>query len=124
MPSFASIQPAPNSDAEDVEAVEDFKTQINDNLKSIEYDEETKTLRIPTAAVDVARRSKLVSFTCNLCGGRTSRLVNPIAWEKGLVMAQCAKCKVWHVLSAPNKKIFEEVRYKQKDDNPTGSSEE
>ena len=27
-------------------------------------------------------------------GGRTARYVNPIAWDKGLVMGQCAKCEV------------------------------
>ena len=46
-------------------------------------------------------------------GGRTARLVNPIAWENGVVFGQCGKCEVWHVLSAKNPTIFEEVRYKE-----------
>ena len=44
-------------------------------------------------------------------GGRSARLVNPIAWEKGLVFAQCQHCDVWHTLAANNPRIYEEVRY-------------
>lgn len=33
------------------------------------------------------RRSLLVKFTCNLCSGRSERLVNPVAWNKGMVGA-------------------------------------
>ncbi|KAG2438104.1 hypothetical protein HXX76_005713 [Chlamydomonas incerta] len=85
-----------------------------DGTKEVEYDEEKKVVRIPLSALgDGTRRSKLVLFTCNKCGGRSARLVNPVAWEKGVVFGQCSKCGVWHVLQANNKKIFEEVRYKE-----------
>ena len=81
-----------------------------------QYDEETKTMKIPLSALQAdgaaARRTRLVTFTCNKCGGRTTRAVNPIAWDKGLVMGQCGECKVWHVLSAKNKDIYEEINFK------------
>lgn len=35
--------------------------------------------------LQLPRRSLLVQFTCNGCGGRSERLVNPVAWERGLV---------------------------------------
>lgn len=57
------------------------------------------------------RRSKKAVFTCNKCGGRSEKLVNPLAWEKGLVLAQCDHCKVWHTLASNDPKLFEEVRY-------------
>ncbi|GLI64830.1 hypothetical protein VaNZ11_008135 [Volvox africanus] len=94
-----------------------IEAKEEDGTSDIEYDEQNKVVRIPLSALgpEGQRRTKLVLFTCNKCGGRTARLVNPIAWDKGAVFAQCAKCSVWHVLSAPNKKIFEEVRYNQED---------
>ena len=41
---------------------------------------------------------------------RTERLVNPVAWHRGLVIAQCGGCKVWHTLSNAGG-LIEEVRY-------------
>ncbi|KAI8469533.1 MAG: hypothetical protein J3K34DRAFT_279120 [Monoraphidium minutum] len=82
----------------------------------IEYDEESKVVRIPLSATDGGRRTKLVMFTCNKCGGRSARLVNPLAWEKGAVFCQCQNCDVWHMLAANNPKIVEEIRY----DDPEG----
>ena len=29
-------------------------------------------------------------------GGRSSRLVNPLAWKRGTVFVQCQQCEVWH----------------------------
>ncbi|KAG2450720.1 hypothetical protein HYH02_004558 [Chlamydomonas schloesseri] len=91
-----------------------IEVKEEDGTKNVDYDDEKKVVRIPLSALgDGSRRSKLVLFTCNKCGGRSARLVNPIAWEKGVVFGQCSKCGVWHVLQANNKKIFEEVRYKE-----------
>ena len=42
---------------------------------------------------------------------RTERLVNPHAWETGLVYLQCEACKVWHQLK-DNQKMIEEVHFK------------
>lgn len=52
---------------------------------------------------------------CLLCvfvppGGRSARLVNPLAWERGAVFAQCQPCGVWHTLAA-QPHIIEEIRY-------------
>mmetsp|Transcript_2387 Transcript_2387/g.3999 ORF Transcript_2387/g.3999 Transcript_2387/m.3999 type:complete len:198 (-) Transcript_2387:311-904(-) len=81
--------------------------------EEVEWDPDTKTMRLPISVVKGSgvRRTKLVVFTCNKCGGRTARNVNPVAWENGLVMGQCATCEVWHVLSAKNKDMYEEIRY-------------
>ena len=35
--------------------------------------------------LQLPRRSLLVKFTCNKCSGRSERLVNPIAWQRGMV---------------------------------------
>ncbi|KAK9908679.1 hypothetical protein WJX75_001344 [Coccomyxa subellipsoidea] len=35
------------------------------------------------------RRSRQVTFTCNKCDGKTTRMVNPIAWDRGMVFVQC-----------------------------------
>uniref|UniRef100_A0A061SAS4 Zinc ribbon 1 n=2 Tax=Tetraselmis sp. GSL018 TaxID=582737 RepID=A0A061SAS4_9CHLO len=45
------------------------------------------------------RRTTLLTFTCNQCGARTQRLVNPVALERGLVFAQCEGCQVWHKIA-------------------------
>ena len=47
--------------------------------------------------------------TC-LAGARTERLVNPLAWQKGLVFAQCEGCKVWHKLR-DNEGLIDEVKF-------------
>jgi hypothetical protein len=45
-----------------------------------------------------------------IAGGRTERLVNPVAWEKGMVIVQCEHCKAWHkIADAAN--MVEEYRY-------------
>ena len=43
-------------------------------------------------------------------GGRTERLVNPVAWEKGLIFAQCGTCESWHKLR-DECSLVEEIRY-------------
>ncbi|WIA20155.1 hypothetical protein OEZ85_006005 [Tetradesmus obliquus] len=92
---------------------EDLQLELNPDTaaKQVTYDEATKTVRIPLAAVNEGqRRTKMVMFTCNKCGGRSARLVNPVAWEKGAVFAQCQHCEVWHTLAA-HPSIIEEIRY-------------
>ncbi|EFJ47616.1 hypothetical protein VOLCADRAFT_91932 [Volvox carteri f. nagariensis] len=71
-----------------------IEAKEEDGTSNIDYDEENKVVRIPLSALgpEGQRRTKLVLFTCNKCGGRTARLVNPIAWDKGAVFGQCAKC--------------------------------
>ncbi|KAL4316076.1 hypothetical protein HN51_070037 [Arachis hypogaea] len=48
--------------------------------------------------LNLPRRSLLVQFTCNLCGERTERLVNRLAYERGSVFVQCAGCLRHHKL--------------------------
>ncbi|KAK7309977.1 hypothetical protein RJT34_07145 [Clitoria ternatea] len=48
--------------------------------------------------LNLPRRSLLVQFTCNLCGERTKRLVNRLAYERGAVFVQCAGCLRHHKL--------------------------
>ena len=43
-------------------------------------------------------------------GGTTERLVNPIAWDKGMVIAQCEQCKAWHKL-ADAANLVDEIVY-------------
>mmetsp|Transcript_13766 Transcript_13766/g.29638 ORF Transcript_13766/g.29638 Transcript_13766/m.29638 type:complete len:199 (-) Transcript_13766:524-1120(-) len=99
----------------------DVKLEVSSGSdgSSIEYDEESKTVRIPLSALAddrQARRSKLIIFTCNKCGHRTARNVNPIAMDKGLVFAQCGHCNVWHTIAANNPKIYEEIRFNKEGD--------
>lgn len=49
-------------------------------------------------------------------GGRSERLVNPLAWEKGMVIVQCEHCKAWHkVADAHN--MVEEYRFDEMRDS-------
>ncbi|XP_045819057.1 uncharacterized protein LOC123911637 isoform X1 [Trifolium pratense] len=54
----------------------------------------------PVASIDLKlpRRSLLVQFTCDLCGERTKRLVNRLAYERGAIFVQCAGCQRHHKL--------------------------
>lgn len=63
-----------------------------------------------------SRRSLLVSFTCNACGGRSERLVNPLAWQKGMVIVQCEQCKAWHKI-ADSQGMVEEYRFGDNSDD-------
>jgi hypothetical protein len=85
----------PSACSGDSTDVEDHSSESNHEVKI--------DLQLP-------RRSMLVSFTCNICDGRTERLVNPLAWERGLVIVQCANCLQWHkVADAAN--LVEEIRF-------------
>lgn len=48
--------------------------------------------------IKLPRRSLLVQFTCDVCGERTKRLVNRLAYERGLIYVQCAGCLRHHKL--------------------------
>ncbi|XP_073279588.1 uncharacterized protein [Primulina huaijiensis] len=52
------------------------------------------------AVVDLKlpRRSLLASFTCNACGARSQRLINRLAYERGLVYVKCSGCSQYHKL--------------------------
>ena len=42
------------------------------------------------------KRSAELSFTCNKCEHRTTRMVNPEVYKKGTMFVQCAGCEAWH----------------------------
>ncbi|KAL5706378.1 hypothetical protein ACHQM5_024555 [Ranunculus cassubicifolius] len=44
------------------------------------------------------RRRMLVAFTCNICSQRTTRAINPHAYNDGTVFVQCCGCNVFHKL--------------------------
>lgn len=52
------------------------------------------------AAIDLKlpRRSLLVTFTCNSCDARSQKLINRLAYERGLVYVQCSGCSKYHKL--------------------------
>ncbi|XP_022777022.1 mitochondrial protein import protein ZIM17 isoform X2 [Durio zibethinus] len=52
-----------------------------------------------TIDIKLPRRSLLVQFTCGECGERTERLINRLAYERGLVYVQCAGCLHYHKLA-------------------------
>ncbi|KAJ0806388.1 putative mitochondrial import protein TIM15 [Helianthus annuus] len=54
----------------------------------------------PGATIDLKlpRRSLLVQFTCNACGVRSQKLINRLAYEKGMVFVQCTGCEQYHKL--------------------------
>lgn len=59
----AAFSPPPSADVQ-------LELNTDSAAKEVLYDEETKTVRIPLAAVtDGQRRTKMVMFTCNKCGG-------------------------------------------------------
>ncbi|KAF3787677.1 DNL-type zinc finger protein [Nymphaea thermarum] len=55
------------------------------------------------------RRRMRVAFTCNVCGQRTTRAINPHAYTDGTVFVQCAGCNIFHKL-VDNLNLFHEVK--------------
>ncbi|MCO5595445.1 hypothetical protein L7F22_049487 [Adiantum nelumboides] len=55
------------------------------------------------------RRRMRVAFTCNVCGERTMRAINPHAYTDGTVFVQCAGCNIFHKL-VDNLKLFHELK--------------
>ncbi|XP_062110580.1 mitochondrial protein import protein ZIM17 [Humulus lupulus] len=51
-----------------------------------------------TIDIKLPRRSLLLQFTCDICGERTQKLVNRLAYERGLIYVQCAGCRQYHKL--------------------------
>lgn len=55
------------------------------------------------------RRRMRVAFTCNVCGHRSIRAINPHAYTDGTVFVQCEGCDVYHKL-VDNLKLFHELK--------------
>lgn len=69
---------------------------------------ETSEHRWPMLSKSPRRRMR-VAFTCNVCGERTTRAINPHAYTDGTVFVQCAGCNVFHKL-VDNLKLFHELK--------------
>ncbi|XP_068646611.1 uncharacterized protein [Aristolochia californica] len=55
------------------------------------------------------RRRMRVAFTCNVCGQRTTRAINPLAYTDGTVFVQCCGCNIFHKL-VDNLNLFHEMK--------------
>ncbi|EPS65916.1 hypothetical protein M569_08860, partial [Genlisea aurea] len=55
------------------------------------------------------RRRMRVAFTCNVCGQRTTRAINPHAYTDGTVFVQCCGCNIYHKL-VDNLNLFHEMK--------------
>ncbi|KAK2635909.1 hypothetical protein Ddye_030701 [Dipteronia dyeriana] len=58
---------------------------VSESTPEPEFDHSNKDA---TFELKLPRRSLLVQFTCNDCGERTQRLINRLAYERGLVYVQ------------------------------------
>ncbi|WOG97746.1 hypothetical protein DCAR_0417087 [Daucus carota subsp. sativus] len=76
-------------------------------------DSESKTDKINTFPWSLftksPRRRMRVAFTCNVCGQRTTRAINPHAYTDGTVFVQCCGCNVFHKL-VDNLNLFHEMK--------------
>jgi len=63
------------------------------NDEEAEQEEGTKraSLQLP-----LTRRRVQMTFTCNICEGRTQRMINPDVLERGTMWVQCGECEAWH----------------------------
>ncbi|KAI5056329.1 hypothetical protein GOP47_0028147 [Adiantum capillus-veneris] len=77
-------------------------------LKGEQSLEETTEQPWPLLSKSPRRRMR-VAFTCNVCGERTTRAINPHAYTDGTVFVQCAGCNIFHKL-VDNLKLFHELK--------------
>eukprot|EP00850_Spirogloea_muscicola_P006492 SM000030S11501 [mRNA] locus=s30:900504:901461:- [translate_table: standard] len=70
--------------------------------------------------LDIPRRSLQIQFTCNSCGTRTTRMLNPTALTRGTVFVQCQGCKVYHQL-VDNLGLIEEYDLRENVQEQTGT---
>lgn len=62
------------------------------------------------------RRTSRLHFTCNVCGHRNEKLVNPRAWHEGTVFARCDGCSVVHKLK-DNLNLIDEIVYSRDEED-------
>ncbi|XP_073127343.1 uncharacterized protein [Henckelia pumila] len=68
------------------------------------------------------RRRMRVAFTCNVCGQRTTRAINPHAYTDGTVFVQCCGCNIFHKL-VDNLNLFHDMKcYVNSSFNPGGEN--
>ncbi len=68
------------------------------------------------------RRTSRLHFTCNMCGHRNEKLINPRAWEEGTVFARCDGCSVVHKLK-DNLNLIDEIVY-NRDEEEDGDDDQ
>ncbi|XP_071707431.1 uncharacterized protein [Rutidosis leptorrhynchoides] len=68
----------------------------------------------PGATIDLKlpRRSLLAHYTCNVCGVRSQKLINRLAYERGTVFVQCTGCLQYHKL-VDNLNLVVEYNFKE-----------
>ncbi|KAI5075739.1 hypothetical protein GOP47_0009815 [Adiantum capillus-veneris] len=71
--------------------------------------------------LSLPRRRLQVSFTCDACGERSRRLINPHAYARGTVFVQCAGCEVYHKL-VDNLGLIEEYDFRLETDSKVDGS--
>eukprot|EP00250_Pteridium_aquilinum_P020320 c24785_g10_i1 orf=818-1345(-) len=76
----------------------------------------------PKVDLNHPRRRLQVSFTCNACGVRSDRLINPHAYARGTVFVQCAGCDVYHQL-VDNLNLIEEYDFRQETNSKADDSD-
>ncbi|MCO5587025.1 hypothetical protein L7F22_040970 [Adiantum nelumboides] len=65
----------------------------------------------PNIDLNLPRRRLQVSFTCDACGERSQRIINPHAYARGTVFVQCAGCEAYHKL-VDNLGLIEEYDFR------------
>ncbi|XP_074329720.1 uncharacterized protein LOC141667216 [Apium graveolens] len=78
-----------------VSGFDDNAEAVPESATSVDLNESVQEASID---LKLPRRSLLVQFTCNLCGERSQRLINRLAYEKGTVYIKCAGCLQYHKL--------------------------
>mmetsp|Transcript_5832 Transcript_5832/g.36187 ORF Transcript_5832/g.36187 Transcript_5832/m.36187 type:complete len:162 (-) Transcript_5832:223-708(-) len=73
--------------------------------------QESSTGPIEGAASRSPRRTQHLEFTCNVCGERNKRLVNPRAMQQGTVIVKCKKCGNHHKI-VDHLQLFQEYYLK------------
>ncbi|CAH2066226.1 unnamed protein product [Thlaspi arvense] len=71
---------------------------LTDDSELNAIEESKDSSEVASMDIKLPRRSLLVEFTCDSCGERTKRLINRLAYERGLVFVQCAGCLQHHKL--------------------------
>lgn len=72
--------------------------------------------------LNLPRRRLQISFTCDACGVRSQRIINPHAYARGTVFVQCAGCEVYHKL-VDNLGLIEEIDFRLEADAKAGLEE-
>ncbi|KAF8053341.1 hypothetical protein N665_1427s0005 [Sinapis alba] len=92
-------------------------------LNAEEESKESSEGKVASINIKLPRRSLLVEFSCNSCGERTKRLINRLAYERGLVFVQCGGCLKHHKL-VDNLGLIVEYDFRQETSKDSSSTEQ